>query len=368
MKIFNTASLGRAAVLLAVAILATPTLLGQPASRPLLQQNAISSAAPQEDLRQQVLSDPAGYAAAIALRWEADARALGKWDPNYSVDLQKALTALPPDSLLAAGQASSYHAMMAVLATSRPLPTSGPLVLGDITGDLTFTPVAPCRIVDTRNIGGAFSGFRDWDMDGSNFSSQGGHAGSCGIPNGVAQAVVMNITLVSASTSGYLTAWRFGSAQPLASTINWFTGGEIVANGAIIPTWPGAGADFSVFTFNATDVIIDVTGYFEPATMPIVGRAYAVVETDATFLPARTKGFSAVSRIGTGIYCLTTSVNLTNSVQIVTVEWGNSSGNKLSAYINYLNNNCAAGLLEVRTYNTDTGTASNSVAFNVFIP
>jgi hypothetical protein len=259
MKILNTASLGRAAVLLAVAILVSPTLLGQPASRPIFQQNSISSA-PQEDLLQQVLSDRTGYAAAIVQRWEADARALGKWDPNYSVDLQAALMALPPDRLLAAGQASSYPAMTAALAGR---PTSDPFVLGDFAADMVFTPVAPCRIFDSRNIGGMFSGTVNIDMDNAtSFAFQGGHAGPCGIPYGVAQAVLFNFTVVNTSSSGYLTAWRYGSGQPLASIINWFTSNEIVANSTIIPTYPGSGSDFSVYAFSPTDVVIDVMGYY----------------------------------------------------------------------------------------------------------
>lgn len=222
---------------------------------------------------QQVINDMAGYAATVVQRWEADARASGKWDENYSTDLQNALMKLPPDNLLAAGEASSYEAMLRVLATGRPVPailpdhqgtTMLPRALGDVTDDLVYSPVTPCRIVDTRNAGGPIGNHttRSFDVDGSNFSPQGGNAGPCGIPYGVARAVVMNITVTQPSAPGYLTAWGLGATQPLASTLN-FVGGDTLANTTIVPVLPGTGNDFNIYAGGATaHVVIDVLGYY----------------------------------------------------------------------------------------------------------
>jgi hypothetical protein len=60
---------------------------------------------------------------------------------------------------------------------------------------------------------------------------------------------------------GYLTAWPSGQAQPVVSTLNSSTG-AVTANAAIVPA--GSGGDVSIFVSNASDVILDVNGYFAP--------------------------------------------------------------------------------------------------------
>ena len=77
--------------------------------------------------------------------------------------------------------------------------------LGDTGDDLVYTPVVPCRIVDTRNAGGAISAsssrdFKVWVSSGG-FTAQGGSATNCNIsPDPV--AVVLNITAVSLAGAG----------------------------------------------------------------------------------------------------------------------------------------------------------------------
>jgi hypothetical protein len=220
---------------------------------------------------QQVLNDKEGYAAAIVQRWEADAQASGKWDENYSADLRNALMRLPPDNLLAAGEAPTYEDVLGVLKvghlresgnvalTGQPLPRA----LGDLADDLVYTPISPCRIVDTRVAGGAIAGgtTRSFDVDGSTFVAQGGKNASCGIPLGVAQAVAMNITVTQPAAAGYFTAWAVGGSQPLSSILN-YAAGETVANTTIVPVVPGAGNDFNLFSASTAHAVIDVLGYF----------------------------------------------------------------------------------------------------------
>lgn len=272
MKHLHTTSLARAAIILAVAIV-SPNVFGLEAPRVQDEQEATQRAQQQETL-QQILSDRASYAAAIVRRWEDSARASDRWDSNYSVDLQKALMNLQPENLLAAGEASSYKAMMRVLATGRTEQTIQtraqlalgnivPLVLGDYSDDLVYSPVTPCRIVDTRFGGGALNGTRSFDVDGSNFTAQGGSATGCGIPYGVASAVAMTITVTGTLGGGYVTVWQLLAAQPLSSVLNYATG-ENIANTTIVPVLSGAGVDFNLYSSNTTDVVIDVAGYFSP--------------------------------------------------------------------------------------------------------
>jgi Pro-kumamolisin, activation domain/Bacterial Ig-like domain (group 3) len=129
-------------------------------------------------------------------------------------------------------------------------------------GALQFYPLTPCRVADTR-AGFGFSGAfgppsliegatRNFPM----FSS------SCGIPSS-AQAYSLNLTAVVPSSGelGYLTAFPAGGTLPNASTLNAPNGG-VVASAAIVPA--GTSGGINVFSSNATDLIIDINGYFAP--------------------------------------------------------------------------------------------------------
>jgi hypothetical protein len=259
-KFVRTNSLG-ATMALVGAIMVTSAFGQQsPASRDAF---ALIRQQYQEKL-QEVISDKTGYAANITRRWEASARESGKWDENYAIDLQAALEKLTPDNLLAAGEAKSFEDMMHVLASGRRADAAiTPASLGDLAGDLVYTPVTPCRIVDTRSAAsGAIGGntTRTFDVDGSTFASQGGVNASCGIPFGVARAVAMTIVVTQPAAAGYLAAWGLG-AQPLSSALN-YAPGQTVANTTIVPVVPGAGTDFSIYSQVTTHLVIDVVGFF----------------------------------------------------------------------------------------------------------
>jgi len=227
-----------------------------------------------------VTSDTGAYVARLVQKWENAARASGKWDATYETNLTAALMKLSPDNLIAAGDAASYEEVMRVLMTGRKNPAVSsaqlttslggavapraeikPFDLGDLGNDLVYTPVFPCRILDTRNTGGPVTGVHSYDVDNAtSFGFQGGYNGPCGVPFGVARAVVITFTVTTPNNSGYLTAWGSGS-QPLSSVLNWTTGWTI-ANTTVIPINPGGGADINVFLSASANLIADVQGYF----------------------------------------------------------------------------------------------------------
>lgn len=264
MKTVSATLWTRAAIVLAMAM-GSPNIFGQSAHGVRDEEEAVQRKQRQEEI-QKVLSDKAGYAAAIVARWEESAREAGRWDKNYSVDLLESLMKLHPENLLAAGEASSYKAMLTALATGRAEPTiQGPLpnALGQNFQDLVYTPVFPCRIVDTRRaVAGALAGgaVRLFDVDGSNLTAQGGSSTGCGIPFAVAQAVTMTITAVQPAGQGHLTAFGL-TAQPLSSVLN-YGANDVIADTAIIPVVPGGGDDFALFSVATTHVVVDVLGYF----------------------------------------------------------------------------------------------------------
>jgi hypothetical protein len=117
--------------------------------------------------------------------------------------------------------------------------------------------VPQCRIVDTRNAPGAYGG----PAIPGNGSRTFVLTGQCGIP-ATARSVAGNLTVVQASTGGYLTAYPAGQSLPLASTVN-FGAGATRANNAVLPL--SSGGAVSVFNGAAgpANFLLDVTGYFE---------------------------------------------------------------------------------------------------------
>jgi hypothetical protein len=134
---------------------------------------------------------------------------------------------------------------------------------------LRFIPLTPCRVADTRNAAGPFGGptmaggvSRDFNIP----------SGACSVPS-TALAYSLNVAVVPAGPLGYLTLWPTGQTQPLASTLNSLDG-RIKSNAAIVPA--GTGGSISVFPSNATDVVLDINGYFVPATDPTALAFYPV--------------------------------------------------------------------------------------------
>jgi parallel beta-helix repeat protein len=135
----------------------------------------------------------------------------------------------------------------------------GTFTVGGFTGTgagLYFVPVAPCRVLDTRNAAGPFGGP---SIAGQTTRSFVIPSGACGIPSN-AQAYSMNVAVVPQAGLGFLTVWPTGESQPRVATLN--SDGRVKSNAAIIPA--GTGGAVSVFATNTTDVIFDINGYFLP--------------------------------------------------------------------------------------------------------
>jgi hypothetical protein len=123
---------------------------------------------------------------------------------------------------------------------------------------LQFIPITPCRVADTRNATGALGGpelaagaARTFDVPQSD----------CEIPS-TAVAYSLNVTVVPIQSLGYLTVWPAGEVQPVVSTLN-SGDGRVKANATITPA--GTNGGVSVFASDATQLILDIDGYFVPA-------------------------------------------------------------------------------------------------------
>ena len=124
---------------------------------------------------------------------------------------------------------------------------------------LSFFAVNPCRVVDTRN---------PVATNGGPVMTQGGQRNfairnNCGVPADAA-AVSLNVTIVNATTSSFLTLWPAGTTRPTVSTINFSQTDPSLANGAIVALGPAGSPDLSVFNCcGNVHVILDITGYFK---------------------------------------------------------------------------------------------------------
>jgi len=118
-------------------------------------------------------------------------------------------------------------------------------------GGLSLYAVAPCRVIDTRQLGPPFSGTLTPPVNVT--------GSFCG-PPATAQAYVFNATVVPQGGLGYLTLWPDGQTKPLVSTLNALDG-SITNNMAIVPSTNGK---VDAFASGITQLILDISSYFAP--------------------------------------------------------------------------------------------------------
>ncbi len=135
--------------------------------------------------------------------------------------------------------------------------------IGSASSDLVFTPITPCRIVDTRGAGGVIPAatsriFKGW---AANYAAQGGKIDNCGLPQTTdIAALAVNLLVIVPAAEGWIAAWPVGTSMPLVSNLN-YKAGDVLANSAILKINQTT-ADFNVYTVARTHLAMDVTGYY----------------------------------------------------------------------------------------------------------
>ena len=223
---------------------------------------------------------------------------------NWAMEMVPLFRISSLDSMQLAAEAKSFDTMNDALLQTKAAntgravmkATSGRVVsttkaLGALTNDLVYTPIQPCRIIDSRSSASgpmATNTTRSFVAIGvSNFTGQGGSATNCGLQAVQATAVALNFSVVSPVVApsgsggpgtGFLTAYPFGTTQPTAATI-LYRDAVSLSNSAIvqIPN-PLASFDFTVYASQQTHVVADIVGYFAPP----VATPLQCVNTPAT--------------------------------------------------------------------------------------
>ncbi|WP_460456893.1 hypothetical protein [Arenimonas alkanexedens] len=246
------------------------------------------SAASVANVEQQRRSD---LSVAIIEKWGSHVEgAYSRSSEAWGQDMLPLLMKAPLESLQLAANARTFDAMNdALVAKAAPVPTmpragapigrvSGSSALpvaksedvtagvGGANTDLVYVPVVPCRVIDTRLVGGKIGAVstRSFEIASTtDYLAQGGSATDCSVGNvGDISAAVINFTTVSPDYAGFVTVYDFGGVQPLAATVNYVTN-ESSGNLTIVPLDDdAAGDDITAFTFAPTHLVGDIVGYF----------------------------------------------------------------------------------------------------------
>ena len=246
-------------------------------------------------------------------------------------------------------------------------------VLGSAAKDQVFTPITPCRIVDTRLQGPPIPSFgtRNFifyaDSTSVSFAAQGGASGQAGtvcpgtvfnvaVNNaGIPSAAMATVTVVNQGGLGNLIGWGGASPVPNVSILSYVAYNTVgaIANTTILPgggrsgTGPGGAIEdfaINVNAFTAADVVVDVVGYFAPNTATALDcvstSGNIATVTNATTLTinadACPSGYTATaplcsygpSNVQVGFYVVRTGGN-----GAISCDYANNSGASVDATV-----------------------------------
>jgi hypothetical protein len=272
-------------------------------------------------------------------RAELTYKIVKKWAPYvqeaYGLPAKKwAMEMMPlfldssPALMQQAADAKSFDAMNSLLLKTNKLGNTEALntkLLGDVDKDLVFVPVAPCRILDTRLVGGVMPAntVRSFDVTAvTDYSFQGGAANNCG---GVGAAgsfaiAAINFTVVNPVVgltggglpgTGYISAYPFLTAQPLIANMVYKNDVNL-SNLTLVKLDQGASAnEMTVYTSHQTHLAADIVGYLINPVIPALECVYtANVSVDASANGGTVNAVAPVCATGytqTATNCETTS-------------------------------------------------------------
>lgn len=180
--------------------------------------------------------------------------------------------------------ATKTSRILAAIGVSLCLSEAVMAQLGDYDKDYTFTPVPPCRIVDTRRVVEghfAIGEFREYFVhgDGGVTASQGGIDTGCISPVGEPRGVMLSFIAVPFSGNGTINAYPAGDIAPERGTLLSYqkeTGQKIITASAAVKTKyvlnseideiSGLNTNKDIAVRNRrgeTHLVIDVIGYYD---------------------------------------------------------------------------------------------------------
>src|SRR5439155_5259322 len=124
-----------------------------------------------------------------------------------------------------------------------------------------LTPIVPYRVADTRSGQGGTTLGPGGQLD----LQVGGTGGAGGVPLS-AEAVVLNVTAVNPTATGYLAVWPFGQPKPVISNVN-FEPGQTIPNRIFVQV--GSSGKVSIYNPSGSiDVVVDADAWVTDASAP----------------------------------------------------------------------------------------------------
>ena len=218
-----------------------------------------------------ILTDREHTVSVLAEYWAPDS---GESVETLTQVFSKATT----QQLLAIDQSTVYEQVQAALD------------LGDTDRDMVFTPVPPCKIVDTRDGGGGVffpNQQRNYNVYGfgGTIGPQGGNPAGCPSPRGEPRAVHLSIGTYNAQGTGNIQAYPVGASFGAGISENFAsfaqTGYNFINTGPV-QTCYACGDDVTIVArFAQTHVLAFALGYYHEVDKDDADRlalAYANIE------------------------------------------------------------------------------------------
>jgi polyhydroxyalkanoate synthesis regulator phasin len=274
--------------------------------------------------------------------------------PDDAAKLKARLQKLRADKLLAASLASTPQSLEAIVSEgeSSTLPSynrTNAKSLGDSNKDLVYTPLTPCRLIDTRGFGAP--------IQGGPFAPNERRAyvpnGLCGIPTSGVSTLLISFTTqnLTSASGGYISILAPGA--PVNTTVDIFNiNSSWSASITAVPTGPAGQFDVFVNTANA-HFVADVVGYFAPFQGNI-----ALAQSSATAGNILKGANRFIHNFGTGNTFIGESAG-----NFTMTGFGNTASGNLALTANTIgNNNTASGANALQNNTTGGGNTAIGTA------
>lgn len=230
-------------------------------------------------------------------------------------------------------------AICAALAAAAQLPATAAPAGPAAVGPGSYVPVAPQRLLDTRQRIGVPTTTPVPAHGTVTFTAAGS---GTPVPLG-ASAVVLNVTATGATASGYVTAYAAdaGTAdtgRPGVSTLN-FAAGRTVPNLAVVPVTAAGHVTLYNGSAGTVQLLADVSGYYTAGTPPVTAQGAFGSVTPARLLDTRQRigvttttpvaAHKTVSFVAEGLHGVPTGVA---AVALNVTATGGAAGGYLTAY------------------------------------
>jgi hypothetical protein len=147
----------------------------------------------------------------------------------------------------------------------------------EATAPSRFTPVTPTRLADTRGAFGTVPPGRLRAGAVTTVSVTG--RGDVTVPAGAVAAIV-GVVSIGANGPSFTTVWPADRPRPVVSSLNVERPGSLVAN--LVTSRLSADGRLAISSSAATDVVVDLFGYYTPAGGAVTGgRLISVIPTRA---------------------------------------------------------------------------------------